>query len=91
MADTAIITAVILALNEGLKRLGLPSKWCIVTSWAFGVLTSTVNAITGHQNIYPAILNGFLVGSAASGLYDAGRIGLDKIKGASNGQESTKK
>ena len=69
-----IIPPVLIALNQGLKNVGMDSKYAIFVNWIGGIVLSVAFAYTGVVD-YPTILNavlwGFLLGSSAGGIYDA--------------------
>lgn len=68
MITLATVPAILLALNEGLKRLGMPSKWAIVVNW-FGGMFLSVALTYPEVSVVQDILLGFVYGSIASGIY----------------------
>lgn len=68
LVELTTVPAILLALNEGLKRLGMDSKYCILVNWIGGVSLSVL-LTTGQLPLIQSVLLGFIAGSLASGIY----------------------
>ncbi len=62
------IIPMLIALNQGLKMLGMPSRFAILTNWVGGIALGVL--IGGGLPVNDALV-GFIIGSMASGIYDA--------------------
>lgn len=71
MFDIALIIAVVLALTELIKQLGLSKKYLPVASLVLGLLAGIfyVNGSLQEQIMY-----GLIIGLSASGLFDQSKI-----------------
>lgn len=68
MDETAIMLAAALtvALVQGAKQSGLPSRWSILASLLIGIAMAVLVGATGPRDI---LLDGIIAGLTASGLY----------------------
>ncbi|MDI3522488.1 MAG: hypothetical protein PWP43_670 [Bacillota bacterium] len=72
--DKALITALIVALVEGLKRHGLAADYAPLAAIGLGVVLSLFNlTLFGGLTLAQAIVQGIIMGLSAIGLYHAGR------------------
>ncbi len=70
--DVSVIVAVIIALNEFLKKVGVPAK-------VIPIITLGLGAVAGFffiegTTIQEKIFNGITIGLAANGLFDLTKI-----------------
>lgn len=67
-----LIIPVLIALNEGLKKyFNVDTKYCVAINWLMGPLFNFVFVSSeSPEKILSNILIGFLLGSAAGGIYD---------------------
>jgi hypothetical protein len=71
-----IITAVVIALVEVAKQLGLPTKWCPVLAILIGV--GGLLGLSVSRPITEVIFTGLVVGLSAVGLYSGTRATIGK-------------
>lgn len=69
MDNRFLIPPVLLALNEGLKAFGMPSKYAILIDWVLGIVLN-VALMWDKQSYVLSGIEGFLIGSSAGGVYD---------------------
>ena len=72
------LIAVIMALVEWLKKVGLPAQWLPYASMGLGIAMGVLAAVaqkmpTTLQEWLGAITAGLVLGLSASGLYDLGK------------------
>lgn len=72
MYDFALISAVIVALNELLKKVGLNAKFVPVVSVILGIIGGYF--YLPAETVKDAIFNGIIVGLAANGLFDMSKV-----------------
>lgn len=70
--DFGIMVAIIIALNEVIKRAGLGTKWITAISVVLGLVAGYF--FLDATTIKDAILNGIMVGLSANGLFDMSKI-----------------
>lgn len=74
--DKALITALIVALVEGLKRRGLGADYAPLAAIGLGIVLSLLNfSFFGGLTLAQAIVQGIIMGLSAVGLYQVGRAG----------------
>lgn len=74
--DKALITGLIIALVEALKRRGLPADLAPLAAVATGIVLNLINYVLfGEVSLAQAILQGIIMGLSAVGLYQTGRAG----------------
>lgn len=74
MTTTLLTVPAILALVTIARDLGMPSKIAPVVALALGVALGVAEQQLGGLPIYQAAVGGALIGLAASGLYDTGKL-----------------
>lgn len=67
MIDTGIVTAVVMGISEGAKKMGVNPKFIPVVNLALGIVGGCV--YLSPSNLKEGILAGIIVGLSASGLY----------------------
>lgn len=72
-SQSLLISPFLIALNSGLKVIGMPSKYAILVNWFGGLILNIVLNIPTLNNptdyaTYAVV--GFLLGSSAGGIYD---------------------
>lgn len=81
---TILIPTILIVLNEGLKRyFNMSSSYAIVINWIGGIALNLLLAypIATPQDAILLAIGGFLMGSSAGGLYDGGKLVVNKIRG----------
>ncbi len=70
-ANLAAIPALLLAINEFLKKMGLNEKWCPLVNLigGFGALPFLLQ----DNDVYSSILMCLMIGLSAGGFYDLGQ------------------
>ncbi|HHY91825.1 MAG TPA: transposase [Firmicutes bacterium] len=83
--DKALITALIVALVEGLKRRGLAADLAPLAAIGLGIVLNLVNLVLfDGLTLAQAIVQGIIMGLSAIGLYHTGRASravLRRLKG----------
>lgn len=72
----AVITAVVIALVEVAKKVGLPSRWAPVLSIVLGVVG--LLSLTFFQPVTTVVFTGLVVGLSACGLYSGVKATVGK-------------
>lgn len=67
-----LIVAVIIAINELLKKVGVPKKFIPIASMALGLLGAVF--IVPSANLQQTILFGLVMGLSANGLFDLTKV-----------------
>ena len=73
MLDTAFLVALVIALVEVLKRVGVCSRWLPLIALALGIAINVAVKFVGVET-WDLILKGAAVGLAGCGLFDLGKI-----------------
>lgn len=68
-----IIPGLILAINEFLKRNGMPDKYCPIVNVILGTFSIYPLQQLG-LNLLPAIIGSLIIGLSAGGFYDFKRL-----------------
>ena len=68
-----IIPAVLIALNQFLKKLGMPDKFCPLVNLVLGFVAIFPLMEMG-LTLLPAIIGSLMIGLSAGGFYDLKRI-----------------
>ena len=71
-----IITALVIAVVEVAKSLGLPTRWCPVLAVLLGV--GAVLGLTFFQPATVVVFTGIVIGLSAVGLYSGARATVGK-------------
>jgi hypothetical protein len=71
MIEMTSLVAIVIALTQLVKDLGIPPKFAPVISLLLGI-TGSLFFLEG--DVQYRIMSGILMGLAASGLYDVGKI-----------------
>lgn len=83
-----LIVPALIALNEGLKKyFNLDTKWCVLVNWLLGPafnITFSLAVLNQPDSILSTVLIGFLLGSAAGGIYDITKLIRGKTDGTNN-------
>lgn len=69
------LVPLVTGLVEMVKRLGLPSRFCAILSLLLGVIL-----VIARKQTVDGVLEGLVVGLAASGLYDVGKNPVKTVK-----------
>lgn len=77
-----LIPVLLVVLNEGLKRIfNMPDRFAIVVSWIGGIgLYVAFSYPFAEVTPIMAVVTGFILGSSACGLYDSGKLVLNRFK-----------
>ncbi len=70
-ASGAAFVPLVVALVEGAKQIGLPTRWAPLVSLALGLVAGFVWVVPGDPR--QAVLAGLMIGLGASGLYSGTR------------------
>lgn len=65
--DAGVLTAIVIALAELVKKMGVPAKYVPLFALCIGIVAGIVYLNPG--DVQKGILNGVIIGLAASGLY----------------------
>jgi len=65
------IPAILIGLNELLKKIGMNDRWCPVVNLVGGFMAMPLLLET--NNIYNSILMSLMIGLSAGGLFDLGQ------------------
>lgn len=71
-SSLVLVPFLVIPLNEGLKRMGMPNRFSILVNWILGIGTALVFTPAG-TSLAVKVVSGFIAGSAASGIYDGAR------------------
>lgn len=75
MQKEYLIAPTLIALNEGLKSLGMPSKWALIVNWVGGIaLNIAISFQESSTFSIETVIYGFLLGSASAGIYDTKKL-----------------
>jgi hypothetical protein len=66
-----IIPAVLIGLNELLKKIGMNDRWCPLVNLVGGFIAMPF--LLESYNIYNSILLSLIIGLSAGGFYDLGQ------------------
>jgi len=72
MIDPIIaVPALLIALNELLKKVGMNDRWCPIVNLVGGFLALPI--LLTNNNVYNSILMCLMIGLSAGGLFDLGQ------------------
>jgi hypothetical protein len=81
--DVTIVTAIIMGLSEGAKRLGLNAKFIPILNLVLGIAGGCI--YVNPSDIKAGVFSGIIIGLTASGLYS----GVKNVVGGITGGTST--
>ena len=76
----ALVAGLTIGLNQFLKKIGLPEKFCPVVNLVFGGSLATILLLEMGFTIFHSVIVGILIGLGAGGFYDLKEV-FKKWKG----------
>ena len=66
-----VIPAILIAINELLKKVGMNDRWCPVVNLVGGFIAMPLLLV--NNSIYNSILMSLMIGLSAGGIFDLGQ------------------
>ena len=66
-----VIPAILIAINELLKKVGMNDRWCPIVNLVGGFIAMPLLLV--NNSIYNSILMSLMIGLSAGGIFDLGQ------------------